>query len=282
MRKVSAKLITDVVRDLCIDANINLRRDIFSALKKAYIVEKNRRAKQILEILLTNAEIAKTKLLPICQDTGMVVVHIQLGQDVRIVGGDLKSAINKGVRLGYREAFLRKSVVSDPLPLQRINSGTNAPAIIYTDIVKGNKLKLTVSPKGFGCENVSRIKMFDPTADIDELEDFVVETVKEAGSKPCPPVYVGIGIGGTMEKSALLSKEALLRPITKKNEKLNLARLEKRLLKRINSLGIGPMGLGGRTTALGVSILAYPTHIAGLPVSVSISCHATRSATKII
>ncbi len=280
MRKINVKQITEAVRKLCIDANINLRKDIFSALKNAYLFEKNRRAKRILEILLTNAELAKTKMLPICQDTGMVVVHIKLGQDVRIVGGDLKSAINKGVRLGYKEGFLRKSIVSDPL--QRINSGTNEPAIIYTDIVRGNKIKITVSPKGFGCENVSRIKMFDPTANLNELEDFVVETAKEAGSKPCPPIYVGIGIGGTMEKSALLSKEALLRPITKKNELSHLARLEKRLLKRINSLGIGPMGLGGKTTALGVSISAYPTHIAGLPVSVSISCHATRSASKVI
>lgn len=280
MRKLDAKLITKTVRDLCIDANINLRKDIFLALRKAYLSEKNGRARRVLKIILDNARLAKNRYLPICQDTGMAVVHIQLGQDVRIVGGDLKGAINRGVRLGYKEGYLRKSVVSDPFV--RKNSGTNEPAIVYIDLVKGDGFKITVSPKGFGCENVSRIKMFEPTASLTELEDFIIETVRAAGSKPCPPIYVGIGIGGTMEKAALLSKEALLRPITRKNKLPHLARLEKRLLKKINLLGIGPMGLGGKTTALGVSVLAYPTHIAGLPVAVSISCHATRSATKII
>lgn len=212
--------------------------------------------------------------MPICQDTGMACVFVEIGQEVHIVGGLLEDAINEGVRRGYNEGFLRKSVVKDPI--DRINTKDNTPAIIYYDIVKGDKLKITVAPKGFGSENMSRIKMLKPSDGLQGVKDFVIETVKLAGPNPCPPIVIGVGIGGTFDKVAYLAKKALIRPLNKKNSNQFYSDLEKELLDAINKLGIGPQGFGGKTTALGLNIETYPTHIAGLPVAVNINCHATR------
>ncbi len=280
MRKIEAKRIEKTVSELCIEANLDLRRDVLSALKKALRSERGRKAKGILKEIIENARIAKRKRLPICQDTGMVVVFCEIGQGLSIVGGDLSKAINDGVRDGYRKGYLRKSVVADPLA--RENTGTNAPAVIYTAIVPGNKLRIALSPKGFGSENKSRIEMLNPTASIEDIKTFVIKVVRECGAEACPPLILGVGIGGTFEKAAQLAKLALFRPINKRSLKRDIERLEKELLKDINRLNIGPMGLGGRTTALGVNIEEFPTHIAGMPVAVCVSCHATRSAERIL
>ena len=233
-------------------------------------------AKEILEKILTNIDIAKKEEMPICQDTGMACVFIEIGQDVHIIGGNLKDAINEGIRQGYNEGFLRKSVVKDPL--DRINTMDNTPAIIYYDIVEGDKLKIKVAPKGFGSENMSQLKMLKPADGLEGVKDFVLKVVKEAGPNPCPPIVVGIGIGGTFDKAANLAKKALVRPLNEKNNNEFYANLEKELLKEVNELGIGPQGFGGKTTALAVNIETYPTHIAGLPVAVNINCHVTRHA----
>lgn len=279
MRTVTDKLITKAVRDLCIKANLELRWDVLSALRRARNKETNAKAKRVLEIIIYNALIAKKKHLPICQDTGMIVAYLEIGQDVKIKG-DIDKAVEKGVAQAYKDGYFRKSVVRDPL--MRINTNTNLPSVIHAKIVRGSKVGIIVAVKGFGCENASRTKMFRPTDSTSYIEDFVVGIIKELGSKACPPMYIGIGIGGTLDKAVSLSKEAILRPVSKHNKKPHIARLEKDILRKVNRLKIGPMGLGGDTTALGVSILTYPTHIAGLPVAVSISCHATRDAKKII
>jgi len=278
MREISVKDIKRVISRLCIESNTKLRKDILGALKKALKKETRRVARGILSDIIENARIASQEKLAICQDTGMAVVFLEIGQNLKIVGGSLNKAVNDGVRDGYKKGYLRKSVVADPL--LRKNTKTNTPCIVHTDIVSGNKLKITVAPKGFGSENKSQVKMFNPTAGISDIKEFILKVVKEAGPAACPPLVVGIGIGGTIDKAAELSKHALLRPINKSNPKSHIRNLEKELLHNINKLGIGPMGLGGKTTALGVSILTYPTHIAGLPVAVNISCHATRSASS--
>ena len=216
--------------------------------------------------------------MPICQDTGMACIFIEIGQEVHIVGGALEDAINEGVRRGYDEGFLRKSVVKDPI--NRVNTKDNTPAIIYYDIVPGNKLKITVAPKGFGSENMSRIKMLKPSDGLQGVKDFIIETVKLAGPNPCPPIIIGVGIGGTFDKAAYLAKKALIRPLNKRNDEKFYGDLEEELLETINKLGIGPQGFGGKTTALGINIETYPTHIAGLPVAVNINCHATRHKEK--
>lgn len=280
MRKVHVRIIRDTVRDLCISANIELRKDIKDALKMALKAETNKRAKGILNVLLKNADIAKREKLAICQDTGLCVVDIALGQGVCLIGGDLIKAINDGVKEGYKEGCFRNSVVKDPV--LRLGIPGSVPAIVYTDVVKGSKLKITVAPKGFGSENKSRIKMLNPTDGEKAIKEFVIDTVKKAGPNACPPYVVGVGIGGTFDKSAILAKKALFRPINKRNPKSNIRRMERDLLKEINRLNIGPMGLGGKTTCLGVNILEAPTHIAGLPVAVNINCHVTRSKTVII
>ncbi len=231
-------------------------------------------AENVLEQLVLNFNIAQNEDMPICQDTGMACVFVEIGQEVHIVGGLLEDAINEGVRRGYNEGFLRKSVVKDPI--DRINTKDNTPAIIYYDIVKGDKLKITVASKGFGSENMSRIKMLKPSDGLQGVKDFVIETVKLAGPNPCPPIVIGVGIGGTFDKVAYLAKKALIRPLNKKNSNQFYSDLEKELLDAINKLGIGPQGFGGKTTALGLNIETYPTHIAGLPVAVNINCHATR------
>ena len=279
MRIISARKIRDIVSDLCIQANLVLRKDVLLALKTAYLKEKDKKAKDILGAIIKNARIARREKLAICQDTGLPCVFVEMGQDLK-VGGDLKSAINKGVELGYKKGFLRNSVVKEPL--LRGEAGYQ-PGIIHIDTVGGNKLKITVLPKGFGCENKTQLKMFNPTAKLDEIKKFIIDAVKSAGPDACPPYVVGVGIGGTVDYACFLAKKALLRELKAYSLKLTAtAKLEKDLLSEINKLNIGPMGLGGKTTALGLNLLTYPTHIAGLPVAVNISCHALRSATKIL
>jgi len=273
MRRISSLKIKKAATELARRANFLLRKDVLASLRKAYAGEKNKRAKNILKAILDNAAIAAKEKLAICQDTGMPVVFCQVGQGVSI-SGDLKAAINKGVEQGYKKYCLRNSIIRDPL--SRGACGFS-PCVIHTDIVKGNKIKLILLPKGFGCENKSQSKMFRPTASVEEVKGFIVDAVKSAGSDACPPYVVGVGIGGTADYASLLAKKALLRKISGKG-----SRLEQELLKRINKTGIGPMGLGGQNTALAVHIEKYPTHIAGLPVSVNISCHALRSASVVL
>lgn len=280
MRKISVLKIRDTVKRLCLEANFVLRKDVLAALKKAKRKETNKRARAIFGQIIENARIAEKDRVAICQDTGIAVVFIELGRDVLVTGGDLNTAINEGVVSAYRDGYLRKSVVRDPV--ERNNTNTNTPAVISVKIVPGNRIRITVSPKGFGSENKSRIKMFKPTAGEEEIRQFIIDTVKAAGPDACPPLILGIGMGGTFEKCAYLAKEALLRPIGKRNPKKHISELEKGLASDINALGIGPMGLGGRTTVLGVNIEEFPTHIAGLPVAVNVSCHATRSASAVI
>lgn len=280
MRRINVNKIKDAVSELCIEANINLRDDIRRAIKNALKKETRKRAKRILEILLQNARIAKRECRALCQDTGMVSVYIEIGQEAKLVGGSLRDAIDKGVREGYEKGFLRKSVVKSPL--LRVNTTTNTPSLVYTDIVKGNKLKVTVMPKGFGSENKSKVKMLNPTQSEKDIISFVLQVVRDAGPDACPPYILGIGIGGTFDKASALAKEALCLPIDMSNPKKHLKKLESAILKEVNRLGIGPMGLGGKTTCLGVNILEYPTHIAGFPVAVNVGCHITRSASRVI
>ncbi|MDD5174514.1 MAG: fumarate hydratase [Candidatus Omnitrophica bacterium] len=278
MREMDVRKIREAVTELCLKANFELRRDILKALKTALKRETSPRAKNLLKALIENAALAKKKRIAICQDTGFVSVFIELGSSVLLSGGDLAEAVNRGVEDAYRKGYLRKSIVNDPI--LRKNTNTNTPSIIHIDIAQGDKVRISVSPKGFGSENKSAIKMLKPTASERDIIDFVLEVVKLAGPDGCPPYILGIGIGGTFDYAAHLSKRALLRPIGFSNRKRHFRRLEKDILKAVNSLGIGPMGLGGKTTALGVNVEEFPTHIAGLPVAVTVSCHATRSAEK--
>ena len=274
MREIHVSEITKVVKELCIESNYYLSKDVKDALQKAKENETWELAENILDKIILNSNIAKNEDMPICQDTGMACVFMEIGQDVHIIGGLLEDAINEGVRQGYDEGFLRRSVVKDPL--DRVNTNDNTPAIIYYDIVQGDKIKITVSPKGFGSENMSRIKMLKPSDGLKGVKDFIIETVMLAGPNPCPPIVIGVGIGGTFDKAAYLAKKALIRPLDKRNSKEFYSNLEEELLEAINKLGIGPQGFGGKTTALGVNIETYPTHIAGLPVAVNINCHVTR------
>lgn len=274
MREVSVEKIIDTVKELCIESNYYLGDDIRNGLKDSIEKEEYPLANDVLKKIYLNADIARDNNMPICQDTGMACVFVELGQDVHITGGSLEDAINEGVRRGYEEGFLRKSVVKDPL--NRVNTKDNTPAIIYYDIVKGDKVKITVAPKGFASENMSRIAMLKPSDGIEGVKKFILETVENAGPNPCPPMVVGVGIGGTFDKAAYLAKKALLRPIDQSSEIEFYKELEEELIEEINKLGIGPQGFGGRTTALGINIEVYPTHIAGLPVAVNINCHATR------
>ena len=274
MREIHISKIIDTVKELCIEANYYLSNDVKRALCNAKENETWPLAENILDQIILNSDIAKNENMPICQDTGMACIFIDIGQDVHIVGGLLDDAINEGVRRGYEEGFLRKSVVKDPI--NRINTKDNTPAIIYYNMVAGDKIKITVAPKGFGSENMSRIKMLKPSDGLQGVKDFIIETVKLAGPNPCPPIVIGVGIGGTFDKAAYLAKKALIRPLDKRNEDKFYSDLEEELLANINKLGRGPQGFGGKTTALGLNIETYPTHIAGLPVAVNINCHATR------
>jgi fumarate hydratase subunit alpha len=280
MKTINAQKITETVKDLCIKANTVLRIDVLNGLRKALAAEKNARARNILKAIVENARIADKQRLAICQDTGMPCVFVELGQGV-MVKGNLPAAINKGVVSGYKAGYFRSSIIKDPILRGKPGYG---PAVIHVDIVKGDKLKLTVLPKGFGSENKSRLKMFNPTASVKQIKEFIIDAVKAAGPDACPPYVVGVGIGGTADQASVLAKKALLRDISDRRLQTVDCRhkLEKELLKEINRLGIGPMGLGGKATALAVSIESYPTHIAGLPVAVNISCHATRSAAAVL
>lgn len=276
MREIEASQITSAVKQLFIKASYHLPEDVKNALLKAIQNETTNAAKQVLEILLENAQIAAQNDFPLCQDTGMAFVFVELGQDVHICGGLLEDAVNAGVEQAYDEGFLRKSVVEDPL--RRKNTGNNLPAVIFTEIVAGDKIKLTVMPKGFGAENQSRLKMMIPATTPDEIVDFIANEVIASGSKGCPPAVIGVGIGGSFDTVAHMAKKALLLPIDGHNEDPFYADMEKKILEKINNSGIGPMGVGGKTTVLSVRILAAPTHIAGLPLAYNYCCHSTRHA----
>ena len=277
MREIDSSLISEVVARLCIDANYHLPPDMKKQIISSSKEESWETASIILDQIIENFNIADENLQPICQDTGLACVFLSIGQDVHIKG-NLEEAVNEGVRKGYSQGYLRKSVVSDPL--KRVNTGDNTPAMIYYDICPGDKLKITVAPKGFGSENMSQIKMLKPSDGIDGVKDFVIKVVEDAGPNPCPPIVVGVGIGGTFDKAAYLAKKALMRPVDQRNSEDFYAELEEELLEKINALGIGPQGFGGKTTALAVNIEKFPTHIAGLPVAVNINCHVTRHRTE--
>jgi fumarate hydratase subunit alpha len=280
MRDIEIQSIIDTIEKLCIDANYYLNDDIRTALEEGLGKEEAEIGRQILGQIIENADIAKKDNMAICQDTGMAVVFVEVGQEVHITGGSLTEAINEGVRRGYNKGHLRKSVVKDPI--DRVNTGDNTPAIIHYNIVEGSKIKLTVAPKGFGSENMSAVRMLKPSDGLEGVKKFILETVDKAGPNPCPPMVVGVGVGGTMEKAALIAKNALLRPVDQRSKIGYVSELETEMLDEINKLGIGPSGLGGRVTALAVNVEVFPTHIAGLPVAVNINCHATRHAEEVI
>lgn len=279
MREIKAAEITKIVRDLCIDANCHLPSDVKEAIEGCRECEPFPIARTILDKIEENYHIADADNVPICQDTGLACVFLEIGQDVHIEG-DLKEAVNEGVRRGYTEGYLRKSCVKDPI--DRVNTGDNTPAVLYLDLVPGDQVKVTVAPKGFGSENMSQIKMLKPSDGLAGVKDFIVKVVEDAGPNPCPPIVVGVGIGGTFDKAAYLAKKALMRPLTEKNSDSFYADLEEEMLKKINALGIGPQGFGGQTTALAVNIETLPTHIAGLPCAVNINCHVTRHKSAVL
>ena len=279
MREIKAEKITECVKRLCIEANCVLPEDIRKRINEARSAEKRDVARGILDNIITNYGIAEKGMQPICQDTGMACVFLEIGQDLHIEGS-IEDAVNEGVRQGYADGFLRKSVVKDPL--DRVNTKDNTPAMIYSELVPGDQLKVTVAPKGFGSENMSQIKMLKPSDGLEGVKAFVQKVVEEAGPNPCPPTVVGVGIGGTFDKAALLAKKALMRSTDVRNANPFYADLEKELLEKINASGIGPQGFGGRTTALAVNIETLPTHIAGLPVAVNINCHVTRHMTEVL
>ncbi len=281
MREINVDVITNVVEKLCIESNYYLPEDVKEALEGAVKKEESSLGKEILLDILNNQEIARRNNVPICQDTGLAVVFLELGQDVRLVGGDLNEAIDEGVRRGYKNGYLRKSSVDDPFMVRK-NKGDNTPAIIHTTIVKGDKIKIILAPKGGGSENMSALAMLKPSDGVEGIKKFVLDTVDKAGSNPCPPIIVGIGIGGTIEKTTLIAKKALLRTIGEYNSNPVVANLEKELLEEINNLGIGPQGFGGRMTALAVNIETFPAHIASMPVAINIQCHAARHKEAII
>lgn len=279
MREINAETITEAVAELAVEANCRLPGDVKERIEQARANEPWPTACGILDKIIENYGIADENFVPICQDTGVCCVFLKIGQDVHITG-DLRKAVDEGVRKGYGEGYLRKSVVRDPL--RRVNTGDNTPAMLYTEIVPGDKIELTVAPKGFGSENMSRLAMLKPSDGIEGVKAFILKTVEEAGPNPCPPIVVGVGIGGTFDKAAYMAKKALMRPLTERNTDEFYAALEDELLEKINALGIGPQGFGGKTTALAVNIEWYPTHIAGLPVAVNINCHVTRHKTVVL
>ena len=280
MRELDVSVVRDTVARLCIDANTKLPEDVKSAILDFQQKEKWEIARGVLNNIVENFHIADEENVPICQDTGMACVFLEVGQEVHFVGGGLYDAVNEGVRRGYAEGYLRKSVVADPI--RRGNTGDNTPAMIHTDIVPGDRVKITVGPKGFGSENMSAVKMLKPSDGLEGVKKFVLDTVEAAGPNPCPPMVVGVGIGGTFEKAAYLAKKALMRPLDVQNPDPYYADLERELLERINALGIGPQGFGGLTTALGLNIEVLPTHIAGMPCAVNIGCHATRHKMEVL
>lgn len=280
MRIVQVEKVTNHIKEMCIEANHYLSIDMHQGMENATKVEKSVLGKQVLKQLQENLEIAKEEMIPICQDTGMAVIFMEIGQEVHFEGGNLENAINEGVRLGYKEGYLRKSVVGDPLI--RENTKDNTPAVIYYEIVPGEQVKITVEPKGFGSENMSRVFMLKPSDGKEGVMDVILTAVRDAGPNACPPMVVGVGIGGTFEKCALMAKKALVRPIDEFSEIPYVKEMEEELLEKINKTGIGPGGLGGTTTALGININTYPTHIAGLPVAINICCHVNRHVIRIV
>ena len=280
MRELDVSVVRDTVARLCIEANTHLPEDVKNAIRAFQSREDWPIARGVLDNIVENFHIADAEDVPICQDTGMACVFLEVGQEVHFVGGGLYDAVNEGVRRGYTNGYLRKSVAADPI--RRGNTGDNTPAMIHTDIVPGDRVKITVGPKGFGSENMSAIKMLKPSDGLEGVKRFVLDTVEAAGPNPCPPMVVGVGIGGTFEKAAYLAKKALMRPLDVRNPDPYYADLEGELLDRINALGIGPQGFGGLTTALGLNIEVLPTHIAGLPCAVNIGCHATRHASEVL
>ena len=280
MKTINVNDIIKTVKELSIEANYYLPNDVKEAIEEAEKNEKWPIANNILNKILENSQIAAAEKMPICQDTGMACVFVDIGQDVHITGGSLEEAINEGVRQGYAEGFLRKSVVKDPI--HRVNTNDNTPALIYYNMVPGDKVKITVAPKGFGSENMSRIAMLKPSDGLEGVKNFVLETVRMAGPNPCPPIVIGVGIGGSFDKAAYLAKKALIRPVNENNTDEFYSNLEKELLEEVNKIGIGPQGFGGKTTALALNIETYPTHIAGLPVAVNINCHATRHKERVL
>ena len=280
MRQINAEKIVNSVERICIDANYNLGEDLITSLKNALEKEESPLGKEVIMQILENAEIGRKEHVPVCQDTGYAVVFIEIGQGVQIVGDSLQEAINEGIRRGYKNGYLRKSIVKDPL--DRVNTGDNTPAVIHTEIVPGDSLKITFIAKGGGCENMSRTAILTPAQGRDGVINFVVETVNKAGANPCPPIIVGVGLGGTFEYASLLSKKAILRPVGSHNKDDSIARLEDELLEKINKLGIGPQGFGGRITALAVNVETYPCHITSLPVAVNIECHSHRPKSIVI
>lgn len=280
MRTIDVKVVSDYIKEMCIEANYFLSKDMEDSLYNAMVSEKAPLGKQVLQQLKDNTKIAGEDMIPICQDTGMAVIFLEIGQEVHFEGGLLEDAINEGVRLGYAEGYLRKSVVKDPI--YRENTKDNTPAIIHYSMVAGDQVKITVAPKGFGSENMSRVFMLKPSDGIEGVKQAVLTAVKDAGPNACPPMVVGVGIGGTFEKCTLMAKHALTRPVTERSSISYVKELEEELLGRINMSGIGPGGLGGTTTALAVNIETYPTHIAGLPVAINICCHVNRHAVRII
>ncbi|MCF7885225.1 MAG: fumarate hydratase [Candidatus Marinimicrobia bacterium] len=281
MRKINVSEIIPVVKKLCIDANLYVNKDIAEKIKESLDQETSPTARNILKLILKNHEMAEQEKMPLCQDTGIPIIFLEIGQDLHLSGGDLNAAINEGVRQGYKEGYLRKSLVDDPV-LNRKNTGDNTPAIIYTDIVPGEQLRITIMPKGGGAENMSEVKMMKPADGIEGVKNFIVERIIRSGGNPCPPVIVGVGIGGSFEQSALLAKKALLRPLNKNNPDPVYAKVESDILRRINRSGVGPQGLGGRTTALAVQILQRPCHIASMPVAVNVECHCHRHKSVLI
>jgi fumarate hydratase subunit alpha len=281
MRTLNADKITETVKALCLEANFDIGQPMMDALERQLKIEKSPLGQTVLKQIADNDKLAKFERIAICQDTGMTVVFIALGQDVSIIGGDLTKAVNDGVRAAYSQGYLRKSVVKDPL-FDRSNTKDNTPAVIHTEIVPGDKIKIEVMPKGFGSENMSTLKMFAPSVGIEGVKQFILDTVDKAGPNACPPMIVGVGIGGTFEMAALIAKKAVLRGVDHPNPDPNYAKLEEELISKINKLGIGPAGLGGSTTALSINIESYPTHIASIPVAINISCHASRHASAIL
>ena len=279
MREIPAARVTEVIRQLCIDANCHLPQDVKTRIECCKNQESWALGQEILERIVENYQIADRDNVPVCQDTGVACVFLDIGQEVHIEG-NLEDAVNEGVRQGYADGYLRKSVVADPL--DRVNTKDNTPAMIYYNIVPGDKLTVTVAPKGFGSENMSAIKMLRPSDGYEGVKQFILQTVEAAGPNPCPPIVVGVGIGGTFDKAAFLAKKALMRPLDVRSKKPLYAKLEAELLEEINALGIGPQGFGGGTTALAVNIESFPTHIAGLPVAVNINCHVTRHKTEVL
>jgi fumarate hydratase subunit alpha len=281
MREVDVRDLIPIVKKLCIDANYYIGQDVVDKIEEFKAIEESDTAKEVLDILLENYKLAAQEKMPICQDTGIAVILLEIGQDVHLIGGDLTQALNEAVRQGYRDGYLRKSMVNDPI-IKRINTKDNTPAIIYTEIVAGDKIKITVAPKGGGSENMSEVKMMKAADGIEGVINFVVDRINRSGGNPCPPIVVGVGLGGNFEQSALLAKKALQRDLRVDNPDAEWAEIEKIMLRKINDLGIGPQGLGGRTTALGVHILAKPCHIASMPVAVNVQCHAARHKTIVV